>query len=387
MSVTPQPPLELKASPARSDVGAALRRIGEVVGLGILPIAVLAWMFVVGVQGGPLSGDFHHELYPEAKLLLRGENPFPSPDTPIGGANFVWPPVAGYLVSPLTLLPVGVADIVMVLLGLACFALALWLVGVRDWRVYGVVALWPEFTSEMRVSHLTPVLAVLLAAAWKWRDREGLPGVLVGFAVAVKFFVWPLGVWFIAIGRGRAALVAAVFAAASLLLVLPFTGLDDYVRTLLDLGRTFDQDSYSVFGLLMQLESPETLARVVMLVTGAAVLFYCWRRASFTAAIGAALLLSPIVWLDFYALAAIPLAVVLPRFSLVWLVPLATWGLPSSGIGAGTAWGVTRALIAFTIVLAVTVRLERHSVRDGDRHRATVRPRTNRGFEPRSSPD
>ena len=61
-----------------------------------------------------------------------------------------WPPVAGYLVSPLTLLPVGVADIVMVLLGLACFALALWLVGVRDWRVYGVVALWPSSRRDAR---------------------------------------------------------------------------------------------------------------------------------------------------------------------------------------------------------------------------------------------
>ena len=115
MSVTPQPPLDLKASPARGPISAPrLRRAGEVVGLGIVPMAVLVWMFVVGVQGGPISGDFHHELYPEAKLLLRGENPFPSPDTPIGGANFVWPPVAAYLVSPLTLLPVGAADIVMV---------------------------------------------------------------------------------------------------------------------------------------------------------------------------------------------------------------------------------------------------------------------------------
>ena len=46
----------------------------------------------------------------------------------------------------------------MVLIGLACFALSLWLIGVRDWRIYGVVALWPQFVGEMRVSHLTPVI-------------------------------------------------------------------------------------------------------------------------------------------------------------------------------------------------------------------------------------
>ena len=168
-----------------------------------LPIAALAWMFVVGSAGWSALG----RLPPRA--LSRGEappsrrEPLPAPDTPIGGANFVWPPVAGYLVSPLTSFRSGSRTLSWSLLGLACFALALWLVGVRDWRVYGVVALWPEFTGEMRVSHLTPVLAVLLAAAWRWRDARGAPGVLVGFAVAMKFFVWPLGVWLAATRRWR----------------------------------------------------------------------------------------------------------------------------------------------------------------------------------------
>ena len=46
------------------------------------------------------------------------------------------------------------------MLGLAALALSLWLVGVRDWRVYGVFCLWPEVVGEMRVAHLTPVLAL-----------------------------------------------------------------------------------------------------------------------------------------------------------------------------------------------------------------------------------
>jgi len=359
VSVTPQPPLELKASPARSDVGAALRRVGEVVGLGILPIAVLVWMFVVGVQGGPLSGDFHHELYPEAKLLLRGENPFPSPDTPIGGANFVWPPVAGYLVSPLTLLPVGVADIVMVLLGLACFALALWLVGVRDWRVYGVVALWPEFTSEMRVSHLTPVLAVLLAAAWKWRDREGLPGVLVGFAVAVKFFVWPLGVWLAATRRWRDTLLAMGVAAVSLLLVLPFTSLHNYAHALSRLGKVFDHESYNIFGLMVQAGASDGVARAGSIVVGLVLLAGVWRYQSFALAVGTALVLSPISWLDYYALAALPLAIVRPRLSAIWFLPLVTWGLEGAGMNIGDVPSTVRLLLVFAVVLGVAFKGER----------------------------
>ena len=83
-------------------------------------------MFVVGVRGGPLAGDFHHELYPEAKFLLQGENPFPEATwDPTAQSNLIWPPLAGYLVSPLTVLPVGFADVVIIAIGLACFAASL----------------------------------------------------------------------------------------------------------------------------------------------------------------------------------------------------------------------------------------------------------------------
>jgi len=139
-----KPPIDLQTQP-KSDFRAALTRVGTVVVLGVLPVAALITMFVVGLTGGPLSGDFHYELYPEAKLLLHGHNPFP-PVTwdPTAQSNLIWPPLAAYLVSPLTILPAGAADVVIVLIGLVCFALWLWLVGVRAWRVYGVVGLWPE---------------------------------------------------------------------------------------------------------------------------------------------------------------------------------------------------------------------------------------------------
>ena len=364
-----------------------MKRIVTFVLLGVVPVVTLAAMLMVA-HPYSIALDFRNELYPEAKEILAGRNPFPVEGADLyRGKNLIWPPLAALLAAPLTLFSPMTANVLIALIGLACYALTLWIVGVRDWRVFGAFALWPQVAGEMRVGHLTPVLCLLVAVAWRYRDRDAASGLAVGVAGAVKFFLWPVGLWLIAIGRARAALIAAVFAGASLLLVLPFTGLDDYFRTLIDLGRTFDQDSYSLFGLLMQLEAPEMLARAVMLVTGAAALVYLWRRESFTAAIAAALLLSPIVWLDFYALAAVPLAIVRPRFAIVWLVPLVTWGLPSSGIGAGTAWGVTRALVAFTIVFAVIVRAEREATRDAGNHAATVRGVANRRLEPRSSPD
>lgn len=365
-----------------------IRRILAIVLLGVLPVVTAIVMFAVAHDSGSLARDFHNELYPQAQLLLDWQNPFPGPDHPLEyGHNPIWPPVAAFLVSPLTALPPAAADWVMALLGLAAAMLSLRIVGVRDWRVYGAFALWPPVIGEIRVSHLTPFLCVLVALAWRYRDVRFAPGLAVGLAGAVKFFLWPLGVWLAAMGKVREMLVAAAFAGASLLLVLPFTGLDDYFRTLLELGDAFDQDSYSPFGFLVQIGISEGIARVATLAIGIALLFFCWRRASLGLAVAAALVMSPIVWLDYYAVAAVPLAIVRPRLSAVWLVPIATWGLLSAGIGAGNGWGSARVLIVFTIVFAVIVRSERHPSPDGRRNPATVRPVANTGLEPRSSPD
>ena len=204
----------------------------------------------------------------------------------------------------------------MVLIGLACFALSLWLVGVRDWRIYGVVALWPQFVGEMRVSHLTPVIMLLVAAAWRWRDTRGAPGVLVGLAVAIKFFVWPVGLWLAATRRARGR---GPRRGGGRLLAPPRAAVHEPRTTtptrLTRLGRVFDQDSYNVYGLLVQAGASDAVARVAMLVVGAVLLAATWRYRSLALALAAAFALSPIVWLDYFTLAALPLALARPRLS------------------------------------------------------------------------
>jgi alpha-1,2-mannosyltransferase len=348
-------------------VPAAARHVLAVLCLGVLPVLVAVAMFAVASDDGSLSVDFHNELYPEAKLLLGWENPFPRPGTTnLGeGRNFIWPPLAALLVAPFTLLPAAAADWAVAIAGLACFLASLRIVGVRDWRVYGAFALWPSVIGEIRVSHLTPVLCVLVALAWRLRARRFAGGVAVGLAAGIKFFLWPLVVWLAATGRRSGAATAVAIAGASVLLVLPFTSLDDYLRVLLDLGRTFDQESYNPYGLVVQLGLPSWAGRAVTLLVGATLLVGCWRWRSLALAIAAALVLSPIVWLDYYAVAAIPLAAVLPRLAPIWFVPLVTWGLLSAGIGAGNAWGSVRVLLAFGLVLGVAAREERSLARLG----------------------
>ena len=109
-----------------------------------------------------------------------------------------------------------------------------------------------------------------------------------------------------------------------------------------------------------------------MFALGALLLVACWRRASLGYAVAAALVLSPIVWLDYYAVAAIPLAVVRPRLTWIWLAPIATWGLLSAGLGAGNGWGSARVLLVFGLVFAVIVRGERQAEAADASHAATV---------------
>ena len=243
---------------------------------------------------------------PEAKQLLRWENPFPHPGTDLSyGHNLIWPPLAALIAAPFTLFGSGRGEWVDGVRRARLLHGSLRLVGVRDWRVYGVLALWPQVIGEIRVSHLTPFLCLLLALAWRYRDARAPPGLPWGTATAIKFFLWPLGIWLAAIGRAREMLLAGGIALASLLLVIPLTSSDDYfpsvARARTDVRR----------GQLLPVRFahtapplPETPARIVTVALGALLLLGCWRRASFGLAVAAALVLSPIVWLDYYAVPA-----------------------------------------------------------------------------------
>ncbi len=343
----------------RRGLARTARQVLSVTAFAVIPAIALLTMLATGLSDDSLSADFHHEIYPQARQMLDGDNPYPAPNfDPTAAPNFIWPPSVAVVVSPLLLLPLAAADIVMVAVGLTCIAASLWLVGLRDWRVYGLVALWPQVTGEMRVSHLTAPLCLLLALAWRSRDRRLEAGLAIGVATSLKFFVWPLAVWLAATRRYAAAALAGGLAILSLALLVPFVPVDHYFRSLLTLGRAFDQDSYTVFGLLVQSGASETVARIATWATAAVLLVATWRRRSFALAIATALVASPIVWLDYFALAAIPLAIARPKLSWVWFLPLATWGLPGAGLGIGDPAGMARLLLVFTVVLAVAERGE-----------------------------
>ena len=346
------------------------RQLSALAGLAILPVFAIVTMIRIGIDTGTLAVDFHHELYRQASTMLTDTSPPPPRGfDPMHGAFLIWPPLGALVAAPFTVFSLGTAEVLFAIMGPVCYALALRLVGVRDWRVYGALGLWPQVVGEVRLSHLTPLLALLLAAAWRARERELRSGMWIGLAVGIKLFAWPLVVWLAAIDRRRAALLAAAIPAVSLLFILPYTGLDEYLGVLREVSSVYDQAAYTVFGFFAQAGAPDIIGRAVTVVLVVGLLVATWMYRSFTLAIVTALIASPIVWLDFFGLAAIPLAIARPRLSLVWFVPLLTWGLEGAGLEIGDAPGTARLFAVFAVVFAVAFDGERRAA-------ASERPRT-----------
>jgi hypothetical protein len=88
----------------------------------------------------------------------------------------------------------------------------------------------------------------------------------------------------------------------------------------------------------------EVVGQALALVVGLGLLAWCVALArsgdeerAFTCAVVATLALSPIVWLHYLVALLVPLAILRPRFSLIWLLPVLLWVSPKPGYAEGYA--------------------------------------------------
>src|SRR3954451_6544612 len=247
---------------SRATMLQALRKVSPPFFLGVLPVILLVYSAYVVVTSHSVAVDFRAELYPEAKLVLQGVNPFPLPDADLsGGVNLIYPIPAALLVAPLTLVSIHVASAVYTLLLLVLLGATLYVLGIRDWRIYGAVALWPSTMAAVQTGNLTVLLGLCCALAWRYRDRT-IAGVPVGFAIALKLYLWPLVIWLVARRRPAAAGVACALTAIGTLMTLPFMSLHDYGALMANLGRTFAPYAATPQGLLLQLGASTDVARL-----------------------------------------------------------------------------------------------------------------------------
>jgi hypothetical protein len=171
------------------------------------------------------------------------------------------------------------------------------------------------------------------------------PAVALGLTVSAKLLFWPLLVW-TAVTRRLRATAWAVAVGAGVTLVawaaIGFDGLAGYPVLLRRLSEIQSENSYSLVGIAHTLGLPEWAGQAAMLLSGGALLACCVvfaRRGddfrSFTAALGATLALSPIVWLHYLVVLLVPMAIARPRFSALWLLPVLLWSSPKPGYAEG----------------------------------------------------
>ena len=255
-------------------------------------------------------------------------------------------------VVPLTALPPGVADWVATALVLATLVGALWLLDVRDWRVYGVVLLWPSVIEAVQTANASLPLTLLVAVMWRYRDRAAIAGLALGYGDrASSSSSGPSRYGSHSSAGARLPPSRRSRPPPSLLLLLPFTSIGDYLRLLRNLGADVrTRRVYAVRAADGPRRPGHRRARGDVAL-GLAVLGLAWRRRSLGLALAAALVLSPIVWRHFFTLLIVPLALSRPRFDAVWLIPIGLW--VGDGTLNGAPWqnACVLALVTLTFVL------------------------------------
>lgn len=339
-------------------------RFASIVFLGVLPALTLVVLFVSTIQDDIVAMDFR-QFYGAAEAILRGETPYGAAGEPLTswGGPYPYPPLLGNVATPLTVLSPEAAGL-LVMAALVVVALAVpFVLGVRDWRCYGLILLWPPVISAIQTGNVTLWFALASALAWRFRDRALPVSASIGFTLAAKFFLWPLVVWLAATRRlMSAALTCAV--GAGLLFVswaaIGFAGLRDYPDLLRRLEDTVGGDSYTAYIVALDLGASSGVARAIWLIVGLGIIVAVVvagrrgdERSAFILAIAAALALTPIVWLHYFALLVVVVAVAQPRLGVVWFVPLALVVTPGSGQPTPFETSATLAIVALTFAVAL----------------------------------
>ena len=296
---------------------------------------------------GLLAWDVRFAYLPAAESVLDGNSPYPALDDPIldEQKGYVYPPQLLFLLLPLTVLPVGVASALVAAGMIALLLLTLRVLEVRDVRCYAAALLWVPAISGVLLSNLSIPLAFALAVMWRYRDEVWPTALALGLAVSAKLLLWPMFVWTIATRRLRtlalALLVGGVVTFAAWA-AIGFDGLTTYPDLLDRLSELQSERSYSLVGIAATSGLDPVVGSGLALLVGVGLLAGCVYFArhddeprAFTCAIVATLALSPVVWLHYLVALLVPMAILRPRFSALWLLPVLLWVSPKPGYSEG----------------------------------------------------
>lgn len=307
--------------------------------------------------------DFRWTIWEPARDLFRGVSPYADPSAASFVAESVYPPLVFIVLSPLSALPFDLAFGAWQVLLFTAAAAVLVVLGVRDWRCYAVWLTSLPVIAGIVFGNATIIVILLVAIAWRFRNRSWVISVALSAAIAIKLVAAPLVLWLLMTRRYVAALLTIVV--APLLILVPWLaigsdGLVDYPRTLTRLAESHGQNGVLVHAFVRQLDFSRTTA----LAAAAACAFVCfavaWRRrhddtACFALSAFAALLLTPIAWIYYPGLLIVPLAARSPRYSRAWLLVAALWvSWAYTPLGWAT-WELSAAVILICVSLVALI--------------------------------
>jgi alpha-1,2-mannosyltransferase len=310
------------------------------------------------------GGGYDFAIFRRAgQAVLHGHTPFVQPTFELLAANnrWVYPTPFAIPFIPFALLPEELAAVFFLVLSLAAIVASLWLLGVRDWRCYGLSLLGVPVFGALSLEALGPFLLLLCAVGWRFRDRT-VAGVPLALAAAAKLFLWPVLLWLLITRRFRAfaAAVATIAATVAVWAIVDPGGMSRYPETVHLLNAVQRWKSYSVQSLFISLHFSVRTSEVVgglaaIAAVGAVVLLR--RRgdaATFAAAVAASLIATPILWMHYLVLLLVPIAIARPRLAPLWLLPLALWATPHPH-SLGVVWKIvfTLCVIGLAAVWAV----------------------------------
>lgn len=308
--------------------------------IGAFAVPFTAYALRIVLDRHAFAVDFHYAYWPAAQRILHGITPYVDPGAPIVayGAAFVYPAPAALFFAPFGLLGRDFADVVFTLLNVGALILALRILGVRDLRAYGMAFLWAPVFSAWQTANVTLLLVLGLAVLWRDRDRPWVAGLMTAVLISAKLFLWPVGLWLLATRRWRAsafALGIGVALNATSWLVLGLDELPRYARLTRALTDAEEGHAYTLNAFALHHGVSRPVAHAIGLAIAATVAVACivaGRRGrdsrSLTLCLAVSLLASPLVWVHYFALLIVPVAIARPRLSPLWGLPFLMWVCP-----------------------------------------------------------
>ena len=347
--------------------------VGSLVLFALLPLVSL-YVVIDSIARGGVTPDFSLAYYRAGEALLDSEPIYPTGDLVLRNGfiiDYLYPPLTAIAAAPFTVLPVDAAELVFGCLLFLVFVATLALLGVRDWRCYGLAFLWPPVLDAIQAENVTIFLGFAAALVWRFRDRPLASGASLGISLAVKVLVWPLALWLAMTGRMRAALSGVVIAASLLTVTwaaIGFEGLRDYPELLRQASRLQDDQSYTVYALALDLGLPTAVSWTLWVLVAGALLALTAivarrgdDRGAFVLAIAATIACSPVVWLHYFALLLVSVAVAEPRLAPVWFLGLPLQVFITTGVHNGSTFQ-TAAMLATAALTVILVLSRRRSI-------------------------